>query len=65
MPSRVVERDSNKNLEIDKSIRNCWKWEWLEHFVDGNPVRQTIRKIDSRGGVQQRNKLRRERVEKS
>jgi hypothetical protein len=49
MPSRVVERDSNKNLEIDKGIRNCWKWEWLERFVDGNPVRQNIRKIDSRG----------------
>jgi hypothetical protein len=49
IPSRVVERDSNKNLEIDKGIRNWWKWEWLERFVDGNPVRQTIQKIDSRG----------------
>jgi hypothetical protein len=36
MPSRVVERDSNKNVEIDKGIRNCWKWEWLECFVDNN-----------------------------
>jgi hypothetical protein len=29
-PSRVVERDSNKNFEIDKGIRNCWKWDWME-----------------------------------
>jgi hypothetical protein len=34
MPSRVVERDSNKNLEIDKGIRNCWKWEWMETRSD-------------------------------
>jgi hypothetical protein len=49
MASRVVlQRDSSK-LEVDKGIKNCWKWEWLERLVDGKPVGQFIRKIDSRG----------------
>ena len=49
MASRVVlQRDFSK-LEIDKGIANCWKWEWLERLVDGKPVGQFIRKIDSRG----------------
>ena len=42
----VIQRDSSK-LAVDKGIKNCWKWEWLEQLVDGNPVGQFIRKIDS------------------
>jgi hypothetical protein len=43
----AIQRDSSK-LEVDKDIKNCWKWEWLERSVDANPVGQFIRKIDSR-----------------
>jgi len=39
----------NFTVEPISSPRNCWKWEWLERSVYGNPVGQFIGKIDSRG----------------
>jgi hypothetical protein len=30
----VIERDGNINIkQIDKGLKNVWKWEWLERDV--------------------------------
>ncbi|VDI50671.1 Hypothetical predicted protein [Mytilus galloprovincialis] len=49
MVSRVVLQRDSYNLEVDKGVKNCWKWDWVERSVYGNPVGQFIRKINSRG----------------
>lgn len=49
MATKVVNRQENAKLLVDKGLKNPWKWEWLEKNVDGEPVRRFIRKLDMRG----------------
>ncbi|KAH3742121.1 hypothetical protein DPMN_048856 [Dreissena polymorpha] len=52
---QIIERtnDSHKILEIDKLVKNKFKWEWLQTTVDVNkkaiPLSEWIRKIDCPG----------------
>ncbi|GBN35621.1 hypothetical protein AVEN_260684-1 [Araneus ventricosus] len=34
---------------IDKGVKNCWSWNWLEKEIDCAYVREIIRKIDKLG----------------
>ena len=47
--SRVVERDSCKNLDVDKGVKNGWRWDWLEKSVDGHRVGEFTRKLEEKG----------------
>ena len=49
MATKVVNRQENGNVLVDKGLKNPWKWEWLEKKVDGEPVRRFIRKHERNG----------------
>lgn len=34
---------------IDKNVKNPWKWDWLEHEVNGRFLNETIRKLEKSG----------------
>lgn len=48
----IVERggvlDTNEDRK-DESVKNHWKWSWLEHPVNGSRLAESIRKITKTG----------------
>lgn len=46
----IILRSSNVNVRnIDKGLKNVWRWEWLDRQVDEVYLRECIRKIKSPG----------------
>lgn len=43
--SRFADRQRDKVHEIDKGIKNIFKWEWLHNTVNETPLCDFIRKI--------------------
>jgi hypothetical protein len=49
MSGHVVQREQSDVRAIDKGLRNCWKWEWLEKVVNNEPISKYIRKLNLKG----------------
>jgi histidinol phosphatase-like enzyme len=50
MARRILDRDGTITpKEIDKGIKNIWKWAWLEREVCGELVSRHIRKLSEKG----------------
>ncbi|GBM46482.1 hypothetical protein AVEN_78877-1 [Araneus ventricosus] len=48
----IVHRSDEWNVRvIDKGVKNCWSWNWLEKQIDGVYVREISRKIVKAGIV--------------
>lgn len=45
----VIERDDNNAVDVDKGMKNGWKWEWLERSVEGTQLGQFMRKLNVPG----------------
>ena len=50
MARRIIDRNGTITpKEIDKGIKNIWKWEWLEREVCGELVSRHIQKLGEKG----------------
>ncbi|GBO44976.1 hypothetical protein AVEN_173335-1 [Araneus ventricosus] len=46
----IITRESAENIkDLEKGIKNQWRWEWLEKKVDGIYLRESIRKLKAGG----------------
>ena len=49
--SKVLQRDLEPKVNENRTVRNKFRWDWLDKKVDGVRVGDVIRKIDVDGSV--------------
>ncbi|GBL64368.1 hypothetical protein AVEN_142835-1 [Araneus ventricosus] len=46
----IITRESAENIkDLERGIKNQWRWEWLEKKVDDIHLRESIRKLKAAG----------------